>query len=280
MGKDAELGAEKQYVIQIEQSGRVFRFAFTLRPDEPTGPGEARWLDVGWDEQPYPLRVRAALTRTNEVICTSLVLGAGLDDSGGAPVNVTPRSLRAIPLKDILLCINTMRASRGRISRPGGGPGPSFKEEQERLANPLARAEMPAWTYDLAEIIWGRDARAYRASHVHPGRKGLPPEHFEAIARAYNEIQARNPHSPMKELASQQLYSLAQVRRWVRRAEEMGFRVDRPRPAASNRTARHRRQDITDLQWALLGKGVAVEEASAILERDKGYGGLLWDASP
>jgi hypothetical protein len=274
MEEGTEGGPGVRHVIQLEQSGRAYSFAFTLRPDEPTGPGEARWLDVGWAGRQCPLRIRVALTEANEVLCTSLILGALPDDGPDGPAtNVTARSLRGIPLNDILLCVNKMRAARGRIGRPGGGPGPSLEDEQQRLANPLARQAMPAWTYSLAEIIFGRDAKGYRASHIHPGRRGQPREHFEGIAAAFNEIVARNPRSPMKELAEQQGYSVAQARRWVTQAKEMGLRVDRP-----DRKPRPDRPEITELQTALVFKNMSPGEALAILERDKGYQGDLFSA--
>lgn len=220
-------GQAERKVIEVEQSGRAFRFAFYLRPDEPTGPGRARWLDVGWDGQTYPVRMRAALTDAGEVLCTTLILGMPSEDVGEPTAHVTARSLRDVPLNDVLLCLNRMRAARGRIARPGGGPLPSVDEELERRRTGLP-GPMPDWTFTLSEIIFGRDATPYQASRIHPGRRGLPREHFEAIAKAYNEILARNPKSPMRELAEQQHYSLAQVRRWVKRAEELGFKVNRP----------------------------------------------------
>jgi hypothetical protein len=102
----------------------------------------------------------------------------------------------------------------------------SFEEDYEARSRPDGP---PPGAWSLEQALFGLDAPRYEAPSLHPGRRGWPREHFEAVAQAYNEIIARNPRSPMRELAAQQYRSVAQVRRWVERAEELGITVNRPR---------------------------------------------------
>ena len=189
----------------LAPSGRLIDYQWTEESKDSHG----IWVKVEWEGQAYDVEVRVALSLdTDDVEATGLFLGPRDGKPGVA--TVTTRSLRTLPLNDILFGLERLQDARGWLRKGTSG--------RQTVAESLG---LPAPT-------------RYRAPRVHPGPKGWPREHFEAIAKAYNEIRERNPHSPMQELADQQRKSLPQVRRWLVRAEEMGFQVNRPR---SNKTA-------------------------------------------
>ncbi|MGO8683062.1 MAG: hypothetical protein ACLQUT_00550 [Thermoleophilia bacterium] len=226
-GAPTSAGKKKiRYFSEFEQSGRTFSFAFEREVGDE-GSDEPMWIEVGWEGQSYPVAVRVRVTKAGEAFCTGLLLGARPGDPGAeSDANVSARSLRGIPLNDILLCLNRLSRARGYLRRPGEFHQ-TLEEDLERRRNPRATAP-PAGLWTVPEALFGRFATPYRAPTLHPGRKGWSREHFEGVAAAYNEILKHNAHNPMEELAEQQHKSLPQVRRWVRRARELGIPVNQP----------------------------------------------------
>ena len=235
----------------LAPSGRQIDYTWSDEP-EKSRDAHGTWVAARWEGQSYPLRVRIALDpETEDIVATGLRLGPREQEPAGSAI--TTRSLRGLPFTDILFGLQRLSQARGFVR---GGP-----EGRQMLAESLG---FPAPT-------------VYRAAHVHPGPRGRSRQHYEEVARRYNEIREHNPHSPMKELAEKLHYSLPQVRRWVLQAEKMGFRVNRPH--SDKQSAR-----IARLQAALVFKGMDEGEALELLAREKSYTPpaetTLFDAPP
>jgi hypothetical protein len=235
----------------LAPSGRQIDYRWSQQTRDAHG----TWVTAHWAHQAYPVSVRIGLSpESDDIIATGLRLGPGEAEPAAAAITV--RSLRALPLNDILYGLQRLTQFRGAVS--GGTEG------RQTMAESLGFA-----------------ARAsYRGPRVHPGPRGHQREHFEEIARLYNEIRARNPHSPMQELAKFKGYSLPQMRRFVLQAEKMGLRVNRPQAQKPVKHAAWEREQITHLKTALVLKDRGEEWARALLGREKGYKGRLFDAPP
>jgi hypothetical protein len=221
----------------VAPSGRQIDYAWSEGPEGRDGRGT--WVKAAWEDQAFPVQVRIALDpATEDIAATGLRLGPSDEDLAAS--SITARSLRALPFTDILFGLQRLTQVRGHVRSATGQP--------QMVAESLG---FPAPT-------------VYRAAHVHPGPRGRSREHYEEVARLYNEIREHNPHSPMAELAKRLHYSLPQVRRWVVEAERMGVRVNRP---GSGR----RQRQIARLQAALVFKGMSEKEALELLAREKGY---------
>ncbi len=222
----------------VAPSGRQINYAWSDEP-ERSRDGHGTWASARWEGQSYPLQVRITLDPTTEdIVATGLRLGPEEQEPAGSAI--TARSLRALPFTDILFGLQRLTQVRGHVRSAAGQP--------QMVAESLG---FPAPT-------------VYRAAHVHPGPRGRSRQHYEEVAKLYNEIREHNPHSPMAELAKRLHYSLPQVRRWVVEAERMGLRVNRPGSTKQN-------ERIARLQAALVFKGVDEQEALELLAREKGY---------
>jgi Homeodomain-like domain len=139
------------------------------------------------------------------LICTGLLLAnldipAIYDPPPGAPewfrserVEVTARSLRELPLPDLLGSITALR------DHPEAREQAFFRE-----------------IFRLADNLPALPRRR-------PGPKGYPRSHFEQVAEEYRVVLALEPRAPVKALAKRLQYSEATVRRWVQRARDMGL---------------------------------------------------------
>ena len=236
-------------------------YAFDI-PNGEEPPGERPWVQVTWMGAPFPVEVRLAMREDGgNVVCTGLRLGPA-DPDLDQQFRVTARNLREIPLNEILIGALRLSLLHGQVGFAQTDP-----EEVSAIQRALGDLRRPV---GMAEALLGRHATPYRAPHLRPGRKGWPAEHFEAIAKAYNEIAAHNQRNPMAELAESQGRSLPQVRRWVQKAQEMGIPVNR-RQRRPRATTPHRVTQIANLRAALFVKGVSEKDALAWLEREHHY---------
>jgi hypothetical protein len=236
-------------------------------PEGDESPGRRPWVRVSWDGMPCPVEVRLAPAGGGGgLVCTGLRLGPDDPEAAAPGFAITARQLRQVPLNDIL--IGALRVSLLHGHAGFASVDPEDLEEataiQRALAGPLG-GRRPV---GMAEAMLGRNPQPYRPPQLRPGRRGWPREHYEGIARDYNEIAARNARDPMAELARQLDKPLATVRRWVASAQDMGIPVNRRQRSAASQRARQ--VLVGRLEAALVFKGMSEPEALAWLERD-GY---------
>jgi hypothetical protein len=164
---------------------------------------EHNWIAFHDDRLPFPVAISVGRSPDGRLICTGLLIAnldfpAVYDPPPGAPewfgsqrVEVTARSLRELPLAELLGSITALRDDpKGR----------ALFREIFRLAD------------DLSALPRRR-----------PGPKGYDRAHFEQVAEAYRAALVHAPQAPIKALAGQLYRSEATVRRWVQRARDMGL---------------------------------------------------------
>jgi hypothetical protein len=164
---------------------------------------EHNWIGFSGKDLPFPVAMSLGRAPDGRLICTGLLIAnldlpAIYDPPADAPewygsqrVEVTPRSLRKLPLAELLESVVALRDDpRGR----------AFFREIFRLAD-----ELPT------------------LPRRRPGPRGYDRAHFEQVADAYRAALAHTPHAPIKALAQQLHYSEATVRRWLQRARDMGL---------------------------------------------------------
>lgn len=156
--------------------------------DGPPPLPDGVWTTFSGGRLPFPVHLRTSRSEDGRLICTALVITPGEQE-------ITARSLREIPLSQLL-------------SRRGGRSANS-----ESLGLSFAAAFMEA----LSPEFEGALAR--------PGPQGHPREHFEGVAAAYREALIQSPRAPVQWLLDTETLhgSEATVRRWIRRARDMGL---------------------------------------------------------
>jgi len=164
---------------------------------------EHNWIAFHDDRLPFPVAMAVGRSPDGRLICTGLLIAnldfpAVYDPPPDAPewygsqrIEVTSRSLRQLPLPELLGSITALRDDP---------QGRALFREIFRLAD-----DLPA------------------TPRHRPGPKGHPRSHFEQVAEAYRTALAQAPQAPIKALAEQYQYSEATVRRWVQRARDMGL---------------------------------------------------------
>jgi hypothetical protein len=163
---------------------------------------EHNWISFADGNLPFPVLISLGRAPDGRLIITGLLI-ANLDippvydDAApewfrSKPVEITSRSLRDLPLAELLGSVDALRDD------------PEGKALFRRL---FALAD------DLPPTFPRR----------RPGPKGHPREHFEQVAQAYRIALARAPRAPVKTLAEQMNASDATVRRWIQRARDMGL---------------------------------------------------------
>jgi hypothetical protein len=170
---------DRQYLIELigdEEQADLFR-----RLAE-----EHNWLAIKEGGLPFPVQLSLGRSSDGRLVCTGLVIGA-MDE----PREITSRSLRELPLGDLL----------GSIARLRDDPD----------VGSFLRA-----TFELADDI-GETPRH------RPGPRGYDREHFEHVAVVYREALAVAPRAPMQEVARRLSTSEATARRWVQRARDMSL---------------------------------------------------------
>lgn len=140
--------------------------------------------------EPYDVALRLQRTEQGRVICTALVAGNVMPWSG-QPVEVTSRSLREIPIAELL---GTAMAS---TAVPG-----AYGVAVSALLNALPEA-----TFE----------------HARPGPKGHTEEHFKKVAIFYRHALSVAPDRPLEWLAAKMGVSTSTARRHVQRARDRGM---------------------------------------------------------
>lgn len=148
---------------------------------------EGKWVAVDVSYIGRTVLVRLGVAEDGRLVCTGVVVGA--DDESR---EVTSRELHGLRL------------------------GHLVTQLAEGHENPFIR--------DLyAQTVEGTAGKVARPK-LRSGPKGHDRTHFETVARVYQQALLRSPRSPMKATREQLGYgSVAQVRRWVNRARELGL---------------------------------------------------------
>lgn len=147
--------------------------------------GKHPWLTLTRPDLPFPIHARFGRSDDGRLVCTGLLV------AGDDPREITSRSLRAIPMGDV---VEQVAAAR---------------DDQEVGA--------------IVRRVMGIDDEPKDIPRRRPGGGGYGREHFEQVATAYRAALATSPRAPMKELARRLSTSEATARRWVQRARDMGL---------------------------------------------------------
>lgn len=156
---------------------------------------EHDWVCLEGDERdpdrPHPVFLRLGRSPEGRLVCTGLIVG-NLARFHGSPVEITARSLRSIPLAELI----GTAVSTGRLPDDFG-------------------AEIRKLLHDAP----GLPARL----KVRPGPKGHSAEHFAHVADMYRLALDKAPGAPMRWLRKELHVSEATARRWVQRARDQGL---------------------------------------------------------
>lgn len=148
---------------------------------------DRNWIAFKQEGLPFPLLMSFGKAADGRLICTGLVAGALADE----PVEVTARSLRELPIADLL------------------GSVVALKDDDD--FGGIFRAVL-----DLADEVEELPRRR-------PGPRGYDRHHFEHVAAIYREALTTSPRAPMREATRRLHTSEATARRWVQRARDMGL---------------------------------------------------------
>ncbi len=170
---------------------------------------EAEYHDDETDQELYQLYVRVARRDDGQLICTGLLFGGDWGEN-----EVTARALRDIPMSVLLRSL----ARDDRLLSQFGKDWPP---------NPTAGSRWPL-------------------NPTRAGSKGLPDEHFEAVANGYREAVIEAPRAPIKYLVERWHHPAPTIRTWVRQARERGLlgeathgkAGEKPRPLRRGRQKR------------------------------------------
>lgn len=148
-----------------------------IQLDHDAEPSPESWHTVARSDLPYPIMVRLGKAPDGRLVISGMAVG--LD----APVEVTARSLRVIPLASILTTL-----ARSRFM-------PLV------IQNTISQARQP----------------------VRRGPRGLTDAHFEEVATTYRQALMEAPRSPLVAFRLLMPSSESTARRWIQRARDRGL---------------------------------------------------------
>ncbi len=169
-----------------------FRFAVPALPLGEEATGSDAWVTVlggSGKRLPFSIQITVGVADDGRLVCT------GLRTPPGSTHEVTARSLRQLPLSQILAALVKYRSS---------------SEGQRMMAERFG-----LWTAVEA-------APAYERPHLPRGYR-IPREHFEHVAEVYREALQRNPRHPYSYVTAALQTTTPTARRWVQRARDMGL---------------------------------------------------------
>ncbi len=172
-----------------------FRFVV---PGAAAGEPFSEWITVlggRGHRLPFSIQITVGVAEDGRLVCT------GLRTLPGVTQEVTARSLRQIPLSQIL-------AALGERYGAGSGLAEALQIVAERHGLVVRTAMDDPPRYERPP-----QPRGYR----------IPREHFEHVAEVYREALRVNPRQPYSYITKTLQTTTPTARRWVQRAREMGL---------------------------------------------------------
>jgi hypothetical protein len=153
---------------------------------------DERWIGVTGGGLLHPISIRVAKSSDGRLVCTGLRIGVGLFGDSDQDVEVTSRSLRHIPLAEILEQL------------------PAAGERFRKLVSVLFPDARPV--HELAP-------------HYAPRKRGYryPDEHYERVAEVYREALRESPGKAYVYICKTLGVSRATAYRHVQTARDKGL---------------------------------------------------------